>query len=96
MHIGFKDIPQTQEPGIVQMASNLAHAIPDIIMSKFKKVPHNVFDERMSICNTCHFWDSKGNLNLGKCTHSKCGCSSGKMRFAVSKCPIGNWGEYVS
>lgn len=93
-HIGFTDLPQPKGPNLVQMAVNLAKAVPDIVKSGVKIVPDNVYNDRMSLCHTCYFWNEDGNAGLGKCNHPKCGCTRGKMKLAASSCPINNWGAY--
>ena len=91
--VGFKYIHKP--PSIPQMAVNLVKEAPAIIKSGFKTVPDEVYESRMAICRTCYFWSESGNAGLGKCEHQKCGCSKGKMKMAVSKCPIDNWDAYA-
>lgn len=90
-HIGFKDI---NPPNIVQQVTNLARELPTMIKNGFKRVPDDIFEQRMQMCRTCFYWDEKGNLGFGKCKHPKCGCSKAKHLLEISSCPMGNWGKY--
>lgn len=94
MHTGFKDIPQPVEPTIIQRVVNFTEAIPDIVKSKVQFAPNDVYEERLRLCHTCYFWKEDGNMGMGMCRHPKCGCSKGKLKLSVSKCPIEVWGAW--
>jgi len=55
----------------------------------FVAVSEKTYNERVSICDACEFWQPSGNLGMGKCL--KCGCARGKLKIPHEKCPIGKW-----
>lgn len=56
----------------------------------FKIADEKVFEDRLSHCKSCEFWDSEALNGTGRCR--KCGCSTwAKLRMATEKCPIGKW-----
>ena len=57
----------------------------------FVPVSEKTYNERVSICDACEFWQASGNLGMGKCL--KCGCARGKLKIPHEKCPIGKWGS---
>ena len=57
----------------------------------FVAVREQTYNERASICDACEFWQTSGNLGMGKCL--KCGCARGKLKIPHEKCPIGKWGS---
>jgi hypothetical protein len=57
----------------------------------FKKVQQHVYENRLSICRKCEFWQENGNFGMGKCL--KCGCGRGKHWLPHEQCPIGLWGK---
>lgn len=89
--VGFKYLHPVSP---IQQVKNLAKEAPKLIKSGFSRVPNNIYQARMVMCESCYYWHASGNLGLGKCEHPKCGCTRGKMRMSASACPIGNWGEH--
>lgn len=59
----------------------------DLIVSEEER------DRRLSICRSCPegYWNENGNMGMGECTHSKCGCTRIKHKLTTEKCPIGLW-----
>lgn len=91
MHIGFKDIDQ---PSLPEQVVNLVKEAPALIRSGFKHVPDEVFEQRLSLCRTCHYCEEDKENKKVKCT--KCGCNMlNKARFLSVKCPVGTWGVHV-
>lgn len=97
MHQGFTEIkqPEILGPSLPRQILNLAKEVPKLVASGFKTVPEAVYEQRMGICRTCHFWDEAGNMGAGKCNHPKCGCTKKKLTFASQSCPVGSWGVYA-
>lgn len=78
----------------VPIASKIAHLKNDLFTmarSGFKLVPRELRKARRAVCDTCDFWNPKGNLGLGECKYPKCGCTQIKTAFNAMKCPIGKW-----
>lgn len=48
---------------------------------------------RKSICASCEYWSSMGNLGFGECRHPQCGCTRFKQFLATETCPMGKWPE---
>lgn len=48
-------------------------------------------DRRLAICRACDLWNEGGNVGLGECTHSKCGCTRFKHGLATETCPAEKW-----
>jgi hypothetical protein len=72
-------------------ASNLSKSMVTWAGSGFQKVQQHVYENRLSICRKCEFWQENGNLGMGKCL--KCGCGKGKHWLPHEQCPIGLWGK---
>jgi|688.fasta_scaffold06405_14 hypothetical protein len=73
-----------------QMAKSVVGSLSKWVGGGFKQVQEKEFDQRLSHCKQCEFWNSKGFNNSGRCM--KCGCSTWiKLRMATEKCPIGKW-----
>jgi hypothetical protein len=88
----FKKFVETEgkELTVAQMSKNFASAMVEAAKTGFKKVTSDQHAQRMSICNSCQFWDGKARMGMGKC--SKCGCTGAKQWLASSSCPINLWG----
>jgi hypothetical protein len=61
------------------------------VKSGFPKRTKDQIRECLSVCSACSFWNNKGNLGLGECTHPKCGCTRFKPQWATEDCPINKW-----
>lgn len=84
-------VAPTEEPTIAQMLSNFAEAMKDWAKAGFKLVDQTEFTRRLNICRSCPLWMEDARKGLGKCKHSKCGCTKIKHWLASSKCPQGRW-----
>jgi hypothetical protein len=92
----YVEVIPPQMPPVAQRAANLAASAVEIAKSRFKRVPDHVRDQRLSVCESCEFWNPKAYMGFGGCTHLKCGCSiRTKVLFAASECPIKSWGKYT-
>ena len=93
--------PPTQEPqqptqeqyeveakdlGFENLPKNLAHSLISWKKSGRPVVESHQWNKRISICRSCSFWTENKQTNYAKCT--KCGCGSGKLLLASSKCPL--------
>ena len=77
-------------PGIFQKATNFAKAVVKHAATGFQRVPLNVFQERLSICNTCENKTPEGTCKL-------CGCYLNiKNTWASEKCPANKWDIYTN
>jgi hypothetical protein len=84
-------------PSIATRVANLAEAAPAILASRGARVPDEEFRRRLNLCMNCpeRRWDPAAYFGYGGCTHPKCGCSKGKLKFRKSACPIEVWREFV-
>jgi hypothetical protein len=73
--LGFKSLPK-----------NLAHSLISWKKSGRPVVESHQWNNRISICRSCSYWTENTQTNYAKCT--KCGCGSGKLLLASSKCPL--------
>ena len=73
--LGFKNLPK-----------NLAHSLISWKKSGRPVEESNQWNNRISICRSCSHWTENTQTNYAKCT--KCGCGSGKLLLASSKCPL--------
>ena len=73
--LGFKNLPK-----------NLAHSLISWKKSGRPVVESHQWNDRISICRSCSYWTENTQTNYAKCT--KCGCGSGKLLLASSKCPL--------
>ena len=73
--LGFKNLPK-----------NLAHSLISWKKSGRPVVESHQWNDRISICRSCSYWTDNTQTNYAKCT--KCGCGSGKLLLASSKCPL--------
>ena len=82
------DIPP---PKISDLVTNFSTAITKWVSAGFPTLDENEFTDRYKICSSCKFWDESARFNLGKCKHTKCGCTKFKIWMRTEKCPIGKW-----
>jgi len=75
--------------GLIGKARNLSKSLGKWATTGFTCVSEKTYNERVSICDACEFWQPSGNLGMGKCL--KCGCARGKLKIPHEKCPIGKW-----
>lgn len=80
-------------PSVSAIASNFFAALVRTAKDGFKTVPQATFEERLTICRSCPYWDDKARLGVGKCNHPECGCTKLKLHLASQVCPQGWWGE---
>ncbi|WP_309386088.1 hypothetical protein [Cerasicoccus frondis] len=83
--------PPIAPPTILEMTSNFAGAMLRFAKSGFKTVDEPTAHSRLAVCRSCEFWDEKARKGLGKCKHSKCGCTIIKHYLATEKCPLNKW-----
>lgn len=77
-------------PSLPEQGKNLAKFIFEVIKTTWNGdhliVSDDVYEERMSICKTCEWYDESQN----RCRH--CGCYLvEKARYAIDSCPIKKW-----
>ena len=73
-------------PGIYNLAKNLTNALIQWNRAGRPVVSNQQWNKRLNICRQCKFWEEIGNSQIARC--KKCGCSSGKLLLATSKCPL--------
>jgi|SRR5690606_36547048 len=78
-----------QKPSFVEQVINYGHALVDYAKDGFQDVSDEIYQERLSICKSCEFYDKEQN----KC--SQCGCTmagesgfKSKLRMANQSCPL--------
>lgn len=84
-----------RSPGLLKQAKNLNAAALRVAKAATRgeriRVEQEELQYRLSVCRSCDLWDEIGNMGLGKCNHSGCGCTRLKHGFATEKCPLGKW-----
>ena len=79
------------EPSRMEMMGHAGEALGKWAASGFKIAPPVVRSIRYQICLGCTFWDDQARMGLGKCRHSKCGCTKLKLALGTEACPLGKW-----
>lgn len=80
------DLPEG--PSLIDMAKNFTKAIAKHARNKFDKVSDEEYDQRMTICQSCDYYEDK------RCKQKNCGCFiTRKARWASEECPINKWPE---
>jgi len=74
------------KPSFVGMAKNLFNSLKEWQSAGRPVVTSEQWDYRVKICRGCEFWHEVGETQIARC--KKCGCSSGKLLLATSKCPL--------
>ena len=77
---------EVNKQGFFGLAKNLATSLLAWQRSGRPVVSSQQWDERIRICRGCEYWQELGTTNVARC--KKCGCSSGKLLLATSKCPL--------
>jgi hypothetical protein len=77
---------EAEELGFKNLPKNLAHSLISWKKSGRPVVDSHQWNNRIAICRTCSYWTENQQTNHAKCT--KCGCGSGKLLLASSKCPL--------
>lgn len=87
--------PESKAPGIAAKTKNAAAAGARIVRAAVRREPIRASagerDRRLAICRACEFWNEAGNIGLGECRHSRCGCTRFKHGLATETCPAGKW-----
>jgi len=83
----------TKISGFVGLAKNLTNSLLAWQKAGRPVVTSDQWNTRISICRGCVHWQELGTTNIARC--KKCGCSSGKLLLATSKCPLNppKWGS---
>jgi hypothetical protein len=69
----------------------IINSIIDYTKSGFKNVSNHTKQQRLSICNSCEFF----NPALSQC--KQCGCFLQiKTLWATEKCPLDKWGPEIN
>ena len=93
--LGKEAIENNYRPPLWKMAASAARAAKNFAKAGFKTVSDEKYEERLSICKACPFWNSKGFGSTGQCM--KCGCATkAKLRLATEECPDKKWLATVS
>lgn len=86
---------KSAKPSITTKAKHAAQATARIVRAKAQgqriRVSPEERDRRLSICRACEYWNEGGNVGLGECKHSGCGCTRFKHGLATETCPAGKW-----
>ena len=84
-----------RSPNLFVQAKNLNKAALRVAKAAITRERIKVEKEelyyRLSVCRSCDLWDEGGNVGLGKCNHSGCGCTRLKHGFSTEQCPLGKW-----
>lgn len=73
-------------PSFLGLAKNLAKSLVEWQQAGRPVVNAEQWKNRISICRGCEFWQEVGETQVARC--KKCGCSSGKLLLATSRCPL--------
>ena len=68
------------------VASNFISAMKSWQSAGRPVVNKKVWNERLSICRSCDWWQEIAQTKIARC--KKCGCSSAKLLLGTSKCPL--------
>lgn len=68
------------------LAKNLAKSLVEWQQAGRPVVNAEQWKNRVSICRGCEYWQEVGETQVARC--KKCGCSSGKLLLATSRCPL--------
>jgi hypothetical protein len=79
-------IRRAEGPTMAQQARQFAYSMGQWVKSGMKVVPKETFDERLALCETCHYWRGASAYGFGRC--NKCGCSGVKLYLTTSRCPL--------
>lgn len=79
------------EPRLTDSAENLALAIGRWVKGGFPVASAETIKKRKATCQACPYWDGAARMGLGKCKHSKCGCTKFKWWLETETCPDGRW-----
>jgi len=77
---------ETPKHGFFGLAKNLATSLIAWQKAGRPVVTSEQWDARLAICRGCEYWQEIGTTNVARC--KKCGCSSGKLLLATSRCPL--------
>lgn len=83
--------PRLQEPSFTQEVANLGAALATWAKAGFPLANDAQIAQRRELCSPCEFWKAEVRQGMGKCSHSKCGCTKIKWWLKTSKCPINKW-----
>ena len=79
-----------KQPSVGGQIKSASSAVSKFVKSGLSITPQDELDKRLSLCQTCEWWDSEALGKTGRC--KKCGCSTwAKLRMATEKCPLGKW-----
>ena len=78
--------PTAEKLGFFGLAKNLTTSLVAWQKAGRPVVTSEQWNERIRICRGCEFWQEVGTTNIARC--KKCGCSSGKLLLATSRCPL--------
>lgn len=78
--------PDAEKMGFFGLAKNLTTSLLAWQKAGRPVVNSEQWNERIKICRGCEFWQEVGTTNIARC--KKCGCSSGKLLLATSRCPL--------
>lgn len=87
-HHPQEELAQTsaEKHGFFGLAKNLTNSLMAWQKAGRPVVTSEQWNSRLTICRGCEFWQELGNTNIARC--KKCGCSSGKLLLATSRCPL--------
>lgn len=82
-------------PGVFTKVKHAAQASSRVVQAVAHGDPVRVSakerERRLCICKQCEYWRDGGNLGLGECRHSECGCTRIKHKLATEACPLNKW-----
>ena len=82
------------DPGLMRRAANFGAAVVRHVVSGFRRLTTEEYEERMAICRgggespPCPEFQKVGQV----CRHNDCGCwLDHKAKWASANCPLGKW-----
>lgn len=78
-------------PPLVERVASFAKAIVSHGRNGFKSSNEELQEQRLSVCRQCSFYGGETGGSWFGILCRKCGCSSLKLKWRSSKCPIGSW-----
>jgi hypothetical protein len=77
-------------PAFYKQIKSFFIAMKKWIKSGFLNVNKKEFNNRLSICKQCKWFDQQALAGTGRCL--QCGCSiQAKLRLKTEKCPLNKW-----
>ena len=92
---GDPRVKPRRAPGFVKKVKHVVKAVERVAGAVVNG--QEIFTDSMelkrrgAICDACSYWNPSGNIGMGECSHSNCGCTKFKRGLLTEKCPLNKW-----